>query len=919
MIYYQLFFLCFTLLTLIVYLRTHTNSKGHRLLPVLLCLIALYNFYQVVECVTDVGEELRLMEDLLMVQVLYLVIHYLTEFNHVEKRRSLQIVLNSSIVVFDIGIVLSYGADTNYFAYLAVALAFYYFIILSMAVYTRRKYVARLVERRMNNLLYVAFIIPMCAYALSFFSDVWGNMAMPLALSICCCNIIYLLQTGYVTDVTTLLQERIYDSSDVATVLMDVDFYFLDANATAREVFAEEIGLHNKEMTLLESYPWVKQLVEKPEDFKEVEYRGRYFRLLLTPETFQNRLRGYILQVTDITALKNDAIEMEKKKEEADRLAQAKSDFLARMSHDLRSPLHAILGVSDILIAKKELSGRNRALVEGIKRAGIGLLSLVNGILDFSKLEAGKLEFTAAKYNVEELVFELTRQCVVNLQSKDVDVSSTFMNDHPRFVVGDEMRVREIIQNLLSNAVKYTRRGEIRCNIVCGTEKDNRVKFVVTVADTGSGMTEKQRQEAFGEYVTYGGEHTQEGTGLGLAIVKQLCLAMGGNAYVSGTEGVGSTFTVSFYQDLAEENMYPPTAFTKETVLRMSLAWNQSLRPNYIYPDARVLVADDMKINLEIFKELAQSWKFKVDAVIDGKKALEMSKRHTYDMIVLDHMMPEMSGVDVAEKMRESGIKAPIILLSANLSDETRVKSLEHGITEFLAKPIHIPLFQKVIEEYMPASLRQSPEMDAGRMMLESTGGKLQKYCKTLEVFVQEMKPLMEQLPEYAKDDQDMFRIKVHGIKGASRQIGRVAISEKAEIMEMAAKTRNLSFIDSHLGDFLSHLAETIGEVEQELKRVTILEEASEEEQQPQDEQMATPRPLSAYEAFGRLCMGFAAYDIEIIEQMIEQLSQMELSEKEETLLAEAKNAYYELEYEQGSDLLKDYNGLQAGVQNGME
>ena len=545
------------------------------------------------------------------------------------------------------------------------------------------------------------------------------------------------------------------------------------------------------------------------------------------------------------------------------------------------------------------------------------MLSLVNGILDFSKLEAGKLEFISSKYNLEELVFELTRQCVINLQSKDVDVSATFMNEHPRFVVGDEMRVREIIQNLLSNAVKYTKHGEIRCNIVCSVENENRAKFVVTVADTGSGMTAKQKQEAFGEYVTYGRKHAQEGTGLGLAIVKQLCMAMGGDAYVSGQEGVGTTFTVSFYQDLAEENMYPPTAFTKETVVRMSLAWNQSLKPNYIYPEARVLVADDMKINLEIFKELSHEWKFKVDAVIDGKRALEMSRRHNYDMIVLDHMMPEMTGVEVTEMLRNDGIKAPIILLSANLSDETRVKSLERGVTEFLAKPIHIPLFQKVIEEYMPATLRQSPEMDAGRTMLESTGGKLQKYCKTLEVFVQEMKPLMEQLPEYAKDDQDMFRIKVHGIKGASRQIGRAAISEKAEILEMAAKTRNLSFIDSHLGDFLSHLAETIGEVEQELKRVTILEETS--EAGAQETETVAVKLLTSYEAFCRLRMGFTAYDIEIIEQMIEQLSQMEISEKEELLLAEAKNAYYELEYEQGSDLLKDYNGLQAGVQDGVE
>lgn len=907
MLYYQLSFLCFTLVTLIFYLKAHTNAKGHRLLPVLLCLIALYNFYQVIECVTNVGNALRLLQDLLMVQVLYLVIHYLTEFNQVRKIRALQIILNTSIVVFDISIIISYQKNRYYSFFLLVALLFYYFVIISMAVYTRKKYVARRMERRMNNLLYVVFLIPMVGYALSFYNETLGNIVMPLALSVSCCNVIYLLQTGYMTEVTTLLQERMYNSSDVATILVDADFFFLDANAAAREMFAEEIGLHSRESALSLTHPWIVELTKDPEKFKEVEYRGRFFRLLLMPEIFQKRLRGYILQVTDITALKNETLEMEKQKEEASQLAQAKSDFLARMSHDLRSPLHAIMGVSDILIAKKELSGRNRALVESIKRAGVGLLSLVNGILDFSKLEAGKLELTVARYNIEELVQELTRQCVINLQSKDVDVSSTFLNEHPKYVLGDEMRVREVIQNLLSNAVKYTKRGEIRCNITCSTDDDERVKFVVTVSDTGSGMTMKQRQEVFGEYVTYSGNHSQEGTGLGLAIVKQLCMAMGGNAYVSSAETNGTTFTVSFYQQLAERSMCPPIAYTKESILRRSLAWNQDMKPNYIYPEARVLVADDMKINLEIFKELAQDWKFKIDAVIDGKTALEMSRRHEYDMIVLDHMMPELSGIEVAEQMRQQGIKVPIILLSANLSDETRVKSLQKGVTEFLAKPIYIPVFQKVIEEYMDVRLRQSPETDMGRMMLEGGGGRLQRYCKTLEAFATEMRPLLEVLPEYNKDDQDMFRIKVHGIKGASRQIGRLALSERAEVLEMASKTRNLSFIDRHLGDFLSHLAETVEEVMQELERVTFLEE--ENQQDDAGENGHLDMPASSYEAFCRLRVGFNAYDIEIIEQMLECLRTLELSEKEKELVERAKDAYYELEYEQGSDLLKDYNG----------
>lgn len=904
MIYYQLFFLCFTLVTLIFYLKTHTNAKGHRLLPVLLCLIALYNFYQVTECVSDVDEVFKLLEDLLLVQVLYLVIHYLMEYNHVRKMRSMQIIFNSSIVIFDIGIIISYQETGEYLAFLLAALVFYYFVILSMSVYTRKNYVISRRERRMNNLLYVVFVIPMCAYTVNFLDRGVGDILMPLALCVSCCNIMYLLHTGFVTDITTLLQERIYNSSDVATILVDADFFYIDANEAAKELFYEEIEAHNRECPISLTNPWIVDLVKYPERFREVQYRGKYLRLLFTPEIFQNRLRGYILQVTDITAFKQETLEMEKQKEDAANLARAKSDFLAKMSHDLRSPLHAIMGVSDVLIAKKELSGRNRALVESIKRAGVSLLSIVNGILDLSKLEAGKLELTEEKYNIEELVYELTGQCVVNLQSKDVDVSSTFLNEHPKYVLGDEMRVREIIQNLLSNAAKYTKRGEIRCNITC-SEEDNRVKFVVTVSDTGCGMTAQQRKAVFGEYVTYGSKQTGEGTGLGLSIVKQLCEIMGGNAYVSEGTEIGTSVIVSFYQGMADDTLRPPTSFTRESLLRRSLAWNQEMKPNYVYPKARVLAVDDMKINLEIFKELAQNWKFKVDAVIDANAALAMSRKTSYDMIVLDHMMPEMSGTVLARRMREEGIKAPIILLSANLSDETRVDSLKQGVTEFLAKPIYIPLFQRVLEEYLPISLRESPEKDAGRMMLENSAGKLQKYCKTLETYIAEMKPLIELLPEYNRDDQDMFRIKVHGIKGASRQIGRMAISERAEILEMASKTRNLTFIDTHLGDFLANLSDTIEEVERELSRVTVLDETRDEGEMSKE---APDRPKTVNEAFCRLRTGFDAYDIEIIESIIESLGYFELSDRELQLYEEVKNAYYELEYERGSDLLQEYN-----------
>lgn len=194
---------------------------------------------------------------------------------------------------------------------------------------------------------------------------------------------------------------------------------------------------------------------------------GAYYQCILQPVTFHNRKKGYILSAVDITKQKQETALMAQLKEMAEEQAVSKSRFMACMSHDLRSPLHAIIGISDIMLGKREVEGRSRSLIRYVKNAGNTLLELVNSILLFSKIEAGKLELNSAPYDLEKILEDMTNMCIVNLQNRPVKVSMVIKTKHPSQFLGDEIRVREMLQNLLANAVKYTEQGEIRCELTC--------------------------------------------------------------------------------------------------------------------------------------------------------------------------------------------------------------------------------------------------------------------------------------------------------------------------------------------------------------------------------------------------------------------------------------------------------------------
>ena len=892
--------LLFALFVLQRYIACREHSRTHRLLPLMLGIICITDFYQIVEYLTGEHVVFSFLEELLMLQTHYFLMQYIMDVLKIRFRKEIRIFLFIGLAAADISMILAYRENANaYNMIFWLALASY---VVTMFYYTVKAYFVRsysIKERFVNIALFLAIIIPEVGLLAQHIIDrPWGEVIVPVALCCSCGIVLYLMETQQLADTTTLLIENLYDTSEIAVVLIDQDYYYLDANEAAHRLFAKEFAMIPGKKTRISCKGQLKNLLKNPKEGVEFVARGgAYYQCILQPVIFHNRKKGYILLAVDITKQKQETALMAQLKEMAEEQAVFKSRFMACMSHDLRSPLHAIIGISDIMLGKREVEGRSRSLIRYVKNAGNTLLELVNSILLFSKIEAGKLELNSAPYDLEKILEDLTNMCIVNLQNRPVKVSMVIKTKHPSQFLGDEIRVREMLQNLLANAVKYTEQGEIRCELSC-RESTKGYELNCMVADTGRGLGSYQLAHVFDEYSSYGED--KESTGLGLFIVRQLAEMMGGSAAAESNGVQGSIFHFTIYQEAAPaSSMRPAATFNEEILLKRHIYGTERVRPNWIYPDARVLIVDDMKVNQEILKERLRPWKVMADTAGSGHKAIEAVQKQSYQLILMDHMMPDMSGIEAEEQIQKIN-RVPTILITADDSDELDDHYQEYGFQALLHKPIDMALFQDALEILIPDAFRKSPEArDAVQQSMEESGyeGNQRGYRRTLEAFVSEAEPLIGEIMGYAMDNHELFRTKVHGIKGASLQVGQSALGESAEIMEMAAKTDNYAYIDRHIESFVEELENALGEVRTELSKMKI------------QTGMVTPsqEKYSTHKVFQNLREGFDKYDMGLIEDNLRILQSMELSQAERKLADKVQEAYSELEYETGAALLAHF------------
>jgi len=671
-------------------------------------------------------------------------------------------------------------------------------------------------------------------------------------------------------------------------------------------------------------------------------FRGdlRTFTILISPMMEEEG------RITGIMALFNDITEIKNTLEAANHANNAKSVFLAKMSHEIRTPMNAIIGMTE-LIRREKIPPIVREHIQTIKQAGTNLLSIINDILDFTKVETGKLEIVQREYYFSSMINDVISIIRTKVMESRLRLVVYVDSNIPNSLVGDALRLRQIMLNILSNAVKYTDHGYISLSVTGEMTDSDTITLTIKVTDTGKGIKQEDIAKLFNEFtrLDLGSNISVEGTGLGLAISQNLVKAMGGAIDVVSEYGKGSTFTVTLPQKIrdrrklavienadeknvlvferreiyiasisrtindlgvkftlvtSEDEFYAEamsgayqyifvssvlyenvkkkyseiktdakflliTEFGESTMERNisiitspvfslpianflnGVTDNNNYSSKYetiisfTAPEARVLVVDDLNTNLKVAEGLMLPYGMQVDSCGSGKKAIEMIRMQYYDIVFMDHMMPEMDGIEATAYIRKLGSEdpyfrtLPIIALTANAVSGIREMFMEHDFNDFLPKPIDTIKLNTILERWIPpekqiyttglglldtAAREQNTDThisidgvntDRGIML---SGGSISNYLNTLAVFHSDV---MEKIREIRicleTDNFKLYTIHVHALKSALANIGCDKLSEAAKILEAAGKQQDLELIQSSNALFLRNLEALLADI----------------------------------------------------------------------------------------------------------
>jgi len=564
---------------------------------------------------------------------------------------------------------------------------------------------------------------------------------------------------------------------------------------------------------------------------------------------------------------------VKKRTAEVEAASLAKSKFLANMSHEMRTPLNAVIGLSELTLYAGGLNDEDQANLEKISHAGSTLLSTVNDILDISKIEAGKLELVLAAYDVPNLINDAINQSNMRIGEKPIKFVLDINENMPARLYGDELRIKQILNNLLSNAFKYTMEGMVKLELICErtVPEGETVWFIARVIDTGIGIRPEDMPGLFTDYAMLNTKSHRkiEGTGLGLAITKRVAEVMEGSISVESEFGKGSVFTVKVKQTLVNSAVIgEEVADSLRTFSYSDHKRNKTLGMiRSSLPYARVLVVDDVITNLDVVKGMMKPYGMQIDCVTSGREAIEAirSGKVKYNAVFMDHMMPEMDGIEAVRIIREEvgteyARDIPIIALTANAIVGNEEMFLKKGFQAFISKPIEIARLDTVIREWVRDEeiektlghvnaggeiildtrnvqgrrkntfnrRKNLGRRDSDRKIiagldfdkgLDRFGGDIESYMEVLRSFASNTLPLLESMRKQSSgetpcDDLANYAITVHGIKGSSRGICAASLGDMAEALENAAKAGDLSYVKDNNAAFIEKAEKLIEDLE---------------------------------------------------------------------------------------------------------
>lgn len=563
-----------------------------------------------------------------------------------------------------------------------------------IAIYSYR----RMGKKRQVQVKAIIFAlqIPVISLFLYLLGFTGGYDLMPLAvivgLTICVVNVLRYNIFGLQEDA----KEMVVDTLGDCMIVADKNYYYITSNQSANKLFPslaekgrmEEFG--QQESLILELFSEGKT---KEIALGENRYQVRVIEL---KDNWQKN--GYLLILQDITESYNYIMKLEELRFSAEQASRAKSEFLANMSHEIRTPMNAILGMNEIMI-HNGLDRDNLKYAKDIEGSGRALLSIINNILDFAKIESGKMEIIEEAYEMQMVLRNIVSMFTVRMMDLPIDFNVHVDETIPRKLLGDQVRVRQILNNILGNAVKFTKKGSIALD-VSWERNGSRALMIIKVTDTGIGIRKEDLEKIFLSFqqVDTRKNHFVEGTGLGLAITRDILKMMGGNITIESTYGKGSTFRMYFEQEILDDSPMGALDYEGEG--------SDSPPAEFQVKDGRVLLVDDNKVNFRVAVGLLKPYGVRTDTAESGKECLEKVREISYDIIYMDHMMPELDGVDTLKLLRESedtiNREVPVVALTANAVRGMEEFFLSAGFAGYISKPVSGQDLGDSLQRFLP-------------------------------------------------------------------------------------------------------------------------------------------------------------------------------------------------------------------------
>jgi len=514
---------------------------------------------------------------------------------------------------------------------------------------------------------------------------------------------------------------------------------------------------------------------------------------------------------------------------------QAKSQFLAQMSHEIRTPINAVLGMNEMILRESQ-DKDIREYAKNISNASKTLLNLINSILDFSKIEEGKMEIIPVRYETLDMIDDLVNMIYEKANKKKLSLVTKIDPNLPKSLFGDDMRIKQVITNILTNAVKYTKQGTITLTMSGEFVNEDSFMLYVSVEDTGIGIRQEDIEKLFESFIRLDETKNKniEGTGLGISIVKELLMMMNSKLEVSSVYGKGSDFSFRLPQKVIDKT---PVGIYGERHNERNF---KKVETKFIRaPRARILAVDDTSMNLRVINGLLKRNLIVPDLVDSGERCLQFVAKNFYHIIFLDHMMPEMDGVETLKRLKEMNLPAEtkIVVLTANAISGARERYIAKGFDDYLSKPIDVNALENILSKYLPPEIiLDEEELDEAAQNSKSIveekppevedsefAKAFKKICPSIDLekglancmndeeFFKEMieefilgDKTAELEKNFAAANWEEYRISSHALKGTAQVIGAMNLSEKAKAQEFAARDGNINNLKENHSDLLA-------------------------------------------------------------------------------------------------------------------